>query len=283
MRRLHVGPVLICAVGALLAAVGCQPAGDGTDREPGPRQERIGPVRDTTTPSPSPTPSRLPLLLPNLASHPAETVHIRRTSRGRELRFAGVLANVGAAPVIVAPSGRPDCPRGQHHVVQSIVVDTDGDGGYDERIDRRRTRRDAGCMVYHPTHRHWHFDAMASYALTRPAQTDPVVADDKVSFCLRDSRRVPGPTWADIPRRYGRCKRDTIQAISAGWADVYKSSLPGQALPLPADLADGTYCLRTTADPLDLLDELREDDNAAVIGVRIRRDRAEAVNTAVCD
>jgi Lysyl oxidase len=265
-------------MGAMLAALGCQPSGSGSDREVDARQERIGQVRDTPTPTRSP----LPVLLPNLASHPAENVHLRVTGKGRELRFAGVLANVGAAPLIVAPSGRPGCPRGQHHVVQAIVVDTNGDGAYTERADRRRTRRDAGCMVYHPTHRHWHFDAMASYVLTRRAETVPLVAEDKVSFCLRDSRRVPGAEWADVQRRYGRCKRDRIQAISAGWADVYKSSLPGQALPLPADLPDGTYCLRTTADPLDLLEELREDDNAAVVGVRIRQDRADVVDAAAC-
>ena len=272
---------------ALLAgALGCQSTDGGTDRAAGPRQEQVGPVRDAATPSTSGTPTTtrppLPLLLPNLASHPAENVHLRVTGRGRELRFAGVLANVGEGPLIVRPSGSPGCPRGQHHVAQAIAVDTDGDGSYAERTDRRRSRRAAGCMLYHPTHRHWHFDAMARYALTRQTNSVPLVTKDKVSFCLRDSRRIPGAEWAGVRRRYGACRRDSIQAISAGWADVYRSSLPGQALPLPAALADGTYCLRTTADPLDLLEELYEDDNAATVGVRISGDSARVTGTARC-
>ena len=58
--------------------------------------------------------------------------------------------------------------------------------------DRTDRRRDVGCMLRHPGHRHWHFDAMAAYSLRRPGTDNALVSRNKVSFCLRDNRRVPG-------------------------------------------------------------------------------------------
>ena len=124
-------------------------------------------------------------------------------------------------------------------------------------------------MLVHPTHHHWHFDAMAGYALVRPGGGDPIVSTDKVSFCLRDNRRVAGRP-ASTPSRYGDCEdRLDLQGISPGWADVYGNDLDGQVLDIPDGLPGGVYCLRTVADPHGLIVESDETDNAAQLAIRL--------------
>jgi hypothetical protein len=129
-------------------------------------------------------------LLPNLRSLPAEDVIIRIENGNRVLRFAGILANVGVGPLELSPRGSATCPTDHHPADQRIYQDGNGDGRYRLSTDRRRATRSAGCMLSHPTHDHWHFDAMAGYALRRPGDHEPVVSKNKVSFCLRDNRRV---------------------------------------------------------------------------------------------
>ena len=70
-------------------------------------------------------------------------------------------------------------------------------------------------MLDHPTHDHWHFDAMASYALTVPG-TALRVARDKVSFCLRDNERVPSSPRVVRRSYFGECTADGPQGISPG-------------------------------------------------------------------
>ena len=100
-------------------------------------------------------------------------------------------------------------------------------------------------MLYHPKHDHWHFKASAQYSLVDPRNGDAVVsARSKVSFCLRDTARVPVEygTWA-YREVYGTCTKRSPQGISVGWMDIYQSFLAGQRLVLPEGLADGLYCL----------------------------------------
>jgi hypothetical protein len=162
-----------------------------------------------------------------------------------------------------------------------IYGDRAGDGRFRRGKDGILATFPAGCMLDHPTHKHWHFDAMARYALTKPGTSTPIASQEKVSFCLRDSRKAPkgsGPTR----RHYGDCGRNKVQGISPGWADVYRADLPGQMLELPEALADGQYCLHSVADPLGLLQETDEDDNAAVRSIRITGNDVRSGNRAAC-
>ncbi len=220
-------------------------------------------------------------LRPNLRSLPSEDVHIEVNDGGRRLRFASVLANFGPGPLEVEPNTGDVCPPGQRHSAQVLFTDKTGDGRFDPGADRRAARTPAGCMLDHRAHKHWHFDAMARYALTRPGSTMPITSHEKVSFCLRDSRRTP-VDFARPRKHYGDCGRNKVQGISPGWADVYKSDLPGQELELPNGLADGPYCLHSSADPLQLLREIDEDDNAAVLSIVIRGDRVSAGEPSAC-
>ncbi len=273
--------------GALLAAaltVGFSSSGlvgmDGMDDAV---PESAGDATPTsTTPSASES-APDPRLLPNMRSLQPRNISIKPSASGLSLRFDGTLANVGVGPLEVVPDKERPCPPGQRHASQRIYQDTNANGSFDAGVDRPRTRRPAGCLLFHPTHTHWHLDASARYALTA-ADGDAVVAEeDKVSFCLRDNERVPG---VQAPARdgdgYGKCARDRIQGISVGWADVYDASLPGQELELPRGMPDGVYCLRIDADPLDLLLESVEGDNGVVRAITITGRRVGPATPESC-
>jgi Lysyl oxidase len=150
-----------------------------------------------------------------------------------------------------------------------LYHDSAGDARFDRTVDKMRTTRQGGCMLDHPDHGHWHFDAMARYSLTRQGEQSPLVASDKVSFCRRDNRETPSASPVKVAQHYGDCGPRKVQGISPGWADVYDTDLPDQHLALPAELPEGAYCLHNEADPLELLLETDDSDNAAAIAVRI--------------
>ena len=258
--------------GAVLAAV--LTVGFSTSGEDDPmRDAAADPSPTTTTPTPTPSASETapdPRLLPNMRSLTPRNITIRPSGTGLSLRFDGTLANVGVGPLEVVPDNEKPCPRGQRHASQSIYRDANGNARFDAGVDRQTALRPGGCLLFHPEHTHWHLDASASYALTAAEDDAVVVEQNKVSFCLRDNERVPG---VEAPARdgngYGKCARDRIQGISSGWADVYAAKLPGQELKLPRAMPDGVYCLRVDADPLDLLLESDEGDNAEVRAITI--------------
>lgn len=239
----------------------------------------------TPEPSPSATPDpNAGLLLPNMRSLDAFELQVERTADGRLLRFAAALANLGPGPLLLLP--RPQgtgCGPRRHPAVQRLFRDARGDERYRLGRDRLAGRRlDVGCMVRHPTHDHWHFDAMARYSLRRAGTDEPLVARDKVSFCLRDNRRVPGSPRVVRREHFGDCTRRTRQGISPGWVDVYSADLDGQSLRLPRRVDGRQLCLDLEADPRGVLTETDETDNGATIGLRIRGDRVVRTGTGSC-
>ena len=253
--------------------------------------DAAGQVSQTTEPTPTrtvlppPDPRPVPVgarLLPNLRSLPAENVHLEIVDGQRRMRFASIIANAGLGPAEVVPDGLLPCPPGQRHASQVLYHDVAGNARYDEATDVVTTTRTGGCMLDHPEHGHWHFDAMARYTLTRPGERSQLVASDKVSFCLRDNRVTATASPIRLAQFYGDCSRDRVQGIRPGWADVYSADLADQHLDLPADLPDGLYCLRNEADPRELLLETDDDDNASVVTVRITATSAALDPTDRC-
>jgi hypothetical protein len=53
-------------------------------------------------------------------------------------------------------------------------------------------------------------------------------------------------------------------------------------LELPAELPNGAYCLRISADPLGLIEESNEDDNASARAIRISGNRLRVGPDATC-
>jgi Lysyl oxidase len=187
----------------------------------------------------------------------------------RRLRFAASLANVGPGPLLLLPRGRGACPGRQHEAVQVLHRDGNRDGKFQRARDREGSRRLTGCMLRHPDHKHWHFDAMASYSLRRAGSSRVLVSREKVSFCLRDNYQVPGQRVVVPRRHFGRCSRNSQQGISPGWVDLYKADLSGQWLRLPANVGSDVLCLDLKADPLGRLVETDEADNATSVAFRL--------------
>ena len=73
------------------------------------------------------------------------------------------------------------CPQGRTQL--SARAAPGGAGAASGREQRRRfpagegdktdLRRDVGCMLRHPGHKHWHYDAMARYSLRLPGSDKP--------------------------------------------------------------------------------------------------------------
>jgi hypothetical protein len=242
-----------------------------------------GPAAGGAGPSVSTKMDRVPVgaLLPNMAVLPADELGITGSRERRLLRFASVLVNTGDGPLEIRPVEAETCPPRQRYVEQRVYVDGDGDGAYDRRRDRGSVALPGGCMLFHPRHEHWHFDATARYSLTSPADDVPIVERGKVSFCLRDSETHRDATLRHR-RSYADCARNRRQGITVGWGDRYDATLDGQTLALPAGLGDGAYCLRLEVDPFDLLRETDEDDNTSAVAVRIGGRQVARDDTTTC-
>jgi hypothetical protein len=284
-RGLTVGVVLVLTITVgIVVAVVRDPRSDAqTENTPAPSSAVSREPSTTASPSASPTtPPAPPLLLPNMRSLRASDLSIEVVGGERRLRFAASLANLGPGPLLLLPRGRTSCPRGQHPAVQVLHRDGNADGVFQRARDRGASQRDVGCMLRHPGHRHWHFDAMAAYSLRRPGTDIALVARNKVSFCLRDNQRAPGQRVVVRREHFGKCSRNSQQGISPGWVDVYKADLNGQWLRLPSSVDNELVCLDLRADPRGQLAEANENDNAVSLAVRIDGNRVRRVNSAPC-
>jgi len=231
-------------------------------------------------------PSESSLLMPNLIVLKAAGLYIQHTSRGRYLRFESGLGNIGRGPVEVRPNSNRACPSGQRHATQIIYRDLDGSRFFRRAVDTEFARRSAGCMVFHSAHDHWHFQAASRYRLFEPGEETNLVrvGQRKMSFCLRDSRRLPSRFGSyNQPQYYGGCSRNSPQGISTGWADVYQSFLAGQAVRLPASAGNGLYCLEIKVDPRNLLVESNDDDNTSMRAFRLKRDSITFEPARLCN
>ena len=217
-------------------------------------------------------PAKPPALLPDLAALRASDLSIQHIrGGGRELRFEGTLANIGDGPLELKTNRARRCPAGERHASQIIYRDVDGNHHFKRAIDKPHTRKSAGCFLFHREHNHWHFDAAARYRLYNPNADGYIAQARKVSFCLRDSERVPEAMGSFHHRRYyGDCSLDRAEGITVGWGDVYESFLSGQSLRLPPRVRSGVYCLSVKVDPKGLLYETDEDNNVSYRAFRIK-------------
>jgi hypothetical protein len=286
-RAVIAGAVVAATLGtgAVVALVdGRNPAAQAED--PNASAAGVQSTSPSPTPAPtsaSPTPAGPTLLLPNMRSLNPTDLQIEVVGNERRLRFAASLANFGPGPLLVLPQGRTKCPRGQHPALQVVHRDANNDGAFQLRRDKAELRRDVGCMLRHPGHKHWHYDAMARYSLRRPGSDKALVGRNKVSFCLRDNRRVRVPAEMQVARQFRRCTRSSQgQGVSPGWTDLYKADLNGQWLRLPRGMDGDVLCLDLEADPRGQLTETNEMDNATSIAIRVDGTKVRTVGSAPC-
>jgi hypothetical protein len=250
----------------------------GSSSETLPPSAPASPQGPTQTTAPSPG-----LLLPNLRSLGASDLSIQTVAGQRRLRFAASLGNLGPGPLLVLPRrGSGDCPPGMLEAVQLVHADRNGNGTFERRRDAVGSRRPQGCMLDHRGHDHWHFDAMAGYSLRRAGGTESLVERPKVSFCLRDNRRVPGLPVVVRREHFGECERTGPQGISPGWVDIYPADLDGQWLRLPRAVDDEVLCLDLEADPRQLVEETDEADNATSVAIRVSGTRVRRASSRLC-
>ena len=220
-------------------------------------------------------PRRAPAeLLPDLVTRPFDGISIQTTGDRTLLRFGNTIGNQGLGVLELRPRRR-DCDgdgdfTNDRLALQRIYEDTDGSGAFERGTDLIGRTVEVGCMVFHPAHDHWHLQRFARYELRSIATDEVVAASPKVSFCVRDSL----PAFTDVPgfqpfAYYGGCARNSITGLSVGWADFYAADLPDQDLDVTG-LRNGRYCLTSTADPRDGIDEADETNNAATRLLRLR-------------
>ena len=198
------------------------------------------------------------------------------------LRFTNEIGNRGNGPLEIEPSpasqgcdGDAD-PDNDRDATQRIFTDSNGTGAYERGIDAVASERRFGCMRYHPAHDHWHVLDIATYELRRERSGRVLLRSRKVGFCLTDARpafesdATPIATTYPInPPGIMGCQSISTQGISAGWADAYVLTLPGQSLDV-TELPRGSYCLTTRADPTGMLDELDELNNVRRVRLALR-------------
>lgn len=223
-------------------------------------------------------------LTPDLVVLPVQEKQliVRQEGTRTLLRMTTEVGNHANGPLEVFPSAvSADCDADgdlsdDRDASQRIYEDTDGSGGFDSEADAVLSERSVGCMRYHAAHDHWHVLDFARYELRRMPGGGVAEASRKVGYCLVDTRAAfPGPfTPAGPGYPYGAagdtaCDHQATQGISAGWADSYVFALPGQQLDV-TDLPRGRYCLITRVDPLNLLEELNDDNNTARARIALR-------------
>lgn len=230
-------------------------------------------------------------LLPDLVTLPPSSLQISRPKpKVRQLRFANTVANVHTG-VLELTWASEDCDgdgkaRNDRTAYQRIFADADADGAFSRGLDSAFRLERAGCFDFHPQHHHWHLDDFARYQLYRwtagGGRGALVGTTDKVSFCIIDSYRShPGLAGSPAAKFFSTCSRDGDQGLSVGWADTYGAHLDGQHITITG-LADGTYCLVSTADPGDILVESDESNNQTGIQVVLSEDSVAWEPTTPC-
>ena len=115
-----------------------------------------------------------------------------------------------------------------------------------------------GLFEFATCHNHFHFRHYAIYELVNP-RTGQVLQAAKRGFCMLDTDPNPVPVGGVPPRegKFRSCGAIGIpgnQGVSAGWADTYRFTLPGQFFVLDggdnqAPVEPGEYIIRITVNP----------------------------------
>jgi Lysyl oxidase/WD40-like Beta Propeller Repeat len=233
------------------------------------------PIVDTTyiaraAPRPEPPVAEL---LPDLEQRPPADLSVREVLRGGRrhflLGFDSATDNVGLGPVMLAAR------RASHSTPFMRVSQLSRLAG-----GGRRTFQRVGLLRYvrSPTHDHWHVMGFQRYELRRVSDNAVLERDHKSGFCLADHYAHAPGQLAYEPRGpvfLGYCERGNpsalavFQGTSVGYTDRYPSYFHGQNLDLTG-IPAGNYVLVHRANKSLLVHELRYENNAASIRIRLR-------------
>jgi len=230
------------------------------------------------------------LLYPNLKTLPPRELRFDRTDVSADssgdlhnvLRFSNTVYNAGDGPAEIRATINMSLnpPSGQAY--QRVY---DDQGGHTDILLPGST------LYYHAVHQHYHFDHWGGYELWTKAGYDnwiasgktegsPDLVGSKTTSCVEDEEFVVSLDVSVFPAQYppSQCLPNAgnviAEGLSAGWGDTYDYYRFEQWIDLgQSTLPDGTYVLRSVADPLNLVyespnksDSSRESsaDNAAI-------------------
>lgn len=216
---------------------------------------------------------RVVQLLPDFDQRPPADLSITTVVRGKRrhhlLGFDSATDNIGLGPVVITAS------RSSRRVpfMRASQVVRLATGG------RRQTFPRMGILryVYSSTHSHWHVMGFQRYELRRASSHALLLRDRKSGFCLADHYAHAPGRFAHEPRgpvftsycEQGRPDAMLVhQGTSVGYTDRYPSHFHGQNLDLTSVKA-GTYVLVHRANRRFLFRELRYENNAASVRIRI--------------
>jgi hypothetical protein len=215
----------------------------------------------------------LAALLPDLEQRAPADLSLRTVKRGGRrhflLGFDSATDNIGLGPVILSA----------HRSSRTVPFMRASQLARMARGSRHTYPR-IGVLRYvrSSTHNHWHVLGFQRYELRRVADNGVVVRDHKSGFCLADHYAHAPGTFALEPRHpvfTDYCEQGNPQALlvfqgtSVGYTDRYPSYFHGQNLDLTGAPA-GNYVLVHRANRRLLLHELRYENNAASLRIRIR-------------
>ena len=161
--------------------------------------------------------------------------HAHRASAAA-IRFEAGLASIGTAPIEVRPDNRRPCPAGKRHSSQIIYRDVDGNRPIPALGS---TRSSPGTPRVHGLSPHAQPLALSrllrATRSTRQRRPDNAIKHArKMSFCLRDSKRVPaGLGTFNSALYYRECRRNTPQGISRGLGRRVRVLPRGQSIAIP--------------------------------------------------
>jgi hypothetical protein len=189
-----------------------------------------------------------PALYPDLRTLPPGDLRFDEvTNPGRVLlRFSNTIMNEGPGRLELEGDADPN-KKTVKKVYQNL---------YDAPIGGTRVShtRINGRIIYHAAHSHFHFADFAAYELLKKDGSGNYLgtgAGTKTSFCITDN----DPQRGGYPPQYTTCQRQK-QGLTPGWGDTYGAHLPEQWIDVGEDeLEDGEYGLKSTVDPLGLLNE----------------------------
>jgi concanavalin A-like lectin/glucanase superfamily protein len=227
------------------------------------------------------------LLYPNLKTLPPRYLRFDYTDVSADgsgvlhhvLRFSNTAYNTGDGPLEIRATINMSLNPPSGPAYQRVY---DSGGGYTDIALTGST------LYYHAIHKHYHFDNWGAYQLWTKAAYDnwrssgvgsPDLVGTKTTSCVEDEEFVTPIAAAVWPAQYpsSKCLPDAnnviAEGLSPGWGDTYDYYRSEQWIDLgTSTLPDGTYVLRSIADPDNIVyespnkaDSSRESaaDNAA--------------------
>jgi Lysyl oxidase/WD40-like Beta Propeller Repeat len=180
------------------------------------------------------------------------------------LGFTSMVDNVGLGPSVIVGVRTP--PQRRMTATQRV-----------ELSNRKwRTYAGVGQLRYtnSPPHHHWHLMKFVGFSLTT-LTGDVVVTDRKSGFCLADHWGAAPGYWPHRhPHFLGDCEQynpaatRVVEGTSLGYTDRYPGFFHGQNVNI-THVKAGFYDLVHRANPSMLLHELRYENDAASLRVRL--------------